>query len=74
MSIVDHLKRQKYYDLVRDEEGNERTVFSHMTVTTDDGQYVLGDKCSECGSPIVPKMFKVDGEYRTKPYCPVCKG
>ena len=68
-----HFKRQKYYDIVKDEHDNERPKFSHMTVETDDGTYVLGDKCGKCGAPIVPKVMKIDGEYKTKPYCPSCK-
>lgn len=74
MSVADHFKRQKYYDIVKDENGEERPVFSHMTIETDEGTYVLGDKCPECGSFIVPRVMKIDGEYVTKPYCPACKG
>lgn len=71
--ITGHLKREKYYDVVTDEHGNERPVFSHMTVETDEGLYLLGDLCQKCNSPIVPKITKVDGEYLSKPYCPKCK-
>ena len=73
MSVEKQIKREKFYDLIRDEEGNERTVFSHMTIDTDEGSYLLGDVCSKCSSPIVPRVIKVDGSYRTKPYCPKCK-
>ena len=73
MSVSEQLKREKFYDLVRDEDGNERTVFSHMRVSTNRGEYLLGDKCPECDSPIVPRVVKVAGEYKTFPYCPQCK-
>ena len=67
------IKHQKYYDLIRDENGNERTVFSHMTIETDGGTFVMGNKCKKCGSAIVPRTMKIDGQYKTKPYCPSCK-
>lgn len=70
---AEHFKRQKYYDTVKDGGGNERPVFSHMTIETDEGTYVLGDVCKKCGSKIVPRMTKVNGEYHTKPWCPKCR-
>lgn len=74
MDITEHLKREKFYDLVEDEDGNQRTVFSHMTIETDENTFVFGDKCSKCGSVLVPRMMKSEGNYRTIPYCPKCKG
>lgn len=70
---MEHIKIEKNYTEVEDDEGNLRKVFSHATVETDEGTYVFGAKCSKCGATIVPRMLKVEGEYRTKPYCPVCK-
>lgn len=71
--IAAHLKRQKYYDIVTDEDGNERRVFSHMTIETDEGTYTMGDVCKVCDSKIVPRLMKISGEYVTKPWCPKCK-
>jgi hypothetical protein len=73
-NIRDHIKKEKYYDIVVDGHGDERPTFSHATIETDDGTYVLGDKCPKCGAAIVPSITKINGEYHTKPYCPVCKG
>jgi hypothetical protein len=67
------LDRSKYYDVVVDEYGNERPEFSHMTIETDDGVYVLGDKCKECSGSLIPRIAKSDGEYHTEIYCPKCK-